>query len=145
MNCPHCDRDLTILEAARSRCPHCGQRFDRRALGVVRTGTIRVAAGDTDQVYRSFEELSPPLREQLQQALQNPEVETILIADEHGREQIFQIIKGLPPEAQKKVLGALRLAAPAASPLAKRLYKRRVWLLAGAATGLAVLLYWIWR
>src|SRR5262245_16928962 len=133
MSCPHCHRNLTMLEASRARCPQCGHKFDRTALGIVRTGTIRVAAGDADRVYRSLEEISPPRREQLQRALGSPEAETILIADEQGREQVFQIINGLPSEAQKRVLSALRLAAPAASPWAETLYKRRFWLLAAAA------------
>ncbi len=127
-----------MLEASRTRCPKCGQKFDWTALGVVRTGTIRVAAGDSDQVYRSFDELSPPLREQLQQALGNPEAETILIADEQGREQIFQIINGLPPEAQKKVLAALRFSEEPAASLSK------TWRVALFSLALLVLAFSLW-
>ncbi len=141
MNCPYCHRNLTLVEASRSRCPHCGRHFDRTALGVVKTGTIRVAAGDADQVYHSLEELPPPLREQLQQALGKPETETILIADEQGREQIFQIIKGLPPEAQKKILAALRFSDRPRPSLA-RIW--RVVLFSLALLVLAALLWFVW-
>lgn len=141
MTCPNCDRNLTMLDAARTRCPHCGCRLNRKAVGVVKTSSVRVAAGDNDLVYRSIEELPPRLRHQLQQALSSPNAETILIADEPGREQIFQVINGLPPEAQKKVLAALRFSDQPRPHLSATL---RAVLLAASLLFLTLLLWLVW-
>ncbi|MBI3694016.1 MAG: hypothetical protein HY238_04130 [Acidobacteria bacterium] len=144
MTCPNCAQKLTMLEAARQRCPRCGRPFDRSAIGLVKTSSVLVASGEGDQVYHTLEDLPPELRDKLQKALSAPEAETIILADEQGRDQIFQVIRSLPPDLQNRVLSALRLAGPTepqASP--GRPWKLSL-LLAGAAL-LAVLLWWIWR
>ena len=144
MVCPHCRRKLTLVDVARTRCQQCGRRLDRAALGLVRTSSVRVAAGDSDQVFQSVEDLPPSLRRQLQQAISGPDAETIVIADERGREQLFQVINGLPPQVQKKVLASIRLAAPPSSPIKQVTLRRLLLLLAGLAV-LALLLFWVWK
>lgn len=141
MNCPHCGAKLTMVEATKTRCPHCERRFDRGALGLVKTSTVRIAAGETDQVYRSVDDLPPDLRRQLQRAINSPEAETILIADEKGREQIFAVIEGLPPEVQEKVRAVLRIRGNA-SPLHSTAVRAALVLVALVFVMLVV--WWVW-
>ena len=110
---------------------------------VVKTSTVRAAVGDSDLVFHSLEEVPPEIREKLRKAIQGPDSETILIADEMGREQIFQAIARLPAEMQKKVLASIRLTGSA------RLVSGRAqalrWIVpAAAAALLALWLAWIW-
>ena len=131
-------------EAARSRCIHCGRSFDRRALGLVRTSTIRISAGAKDEVYKSVSDLPPELRQQLQQVINGPDTETVVIADDRGREEIFQIIHGLPPDSQKKVLAALEIH-PASDGRMATFRAWRGWLLIAGALLLGLLLRWVWK
>ena len=144
MNCPNCAQSLTILEAARQQCPRCGRPFDRSAIGVVKTSSVRVASDEGDRVYRTVDDLPPRLRDELRRALSAPEAETIILADEQGRDQIFQVIRSLPPDVQKRVLAALRLAGPA-EPEAAPGRPWKLWLLGAGAAVLAAVLWWIWR
>ncbi len=133
-----------MMDAARRRCIHCGRLFDRTALGLVRTSAVRIATGESDVVYPSVDEVPPELRRGLQRAIVNPNSETIVIADEQGRQEIFQVINGLNPDAQKKVLAAVKLAQPPAPPLRAL----RTWRLFFAVSGLLLLLlflWWVWK
>ena len=141
MSCPHCSHKLKEAEPTPARCPYCGRRLRTAPAGVVKTSTVRVAAGDEDRVYYSLDEVPPEVRRKIQQALQGPDAETIVIADERGREQIFQVIRGLPPHVQKKVLAAIRLAEPPANPLSRN---ARLYLLGAALSLLAFFIWWIW-
>ena len=129
-----------MVEATKARCPHCARRFDRGALGIVKASTVRVAAGETDEVYRSVDDLPPDLRHQLQRAINGPEAETILIADEKGREQIFAVIEGLPPDVQEKVRAVLRLRGNA-SPRSRAM---RLTLLLAVIVFVFLVAWWIW-
>jgi hypothetical protein len=142
MDCPHCGKNLTLAEAARTRCRHCGRRLDRNLIGLVKTSSVRIAVGDSDQVYASIEALPPDLRKKLQQAIGDPDTETILIADEKGREQIFEVIQGLPPDVQKRALSALRLPA-AGAPFWSA--TTRALLLFFFLAVLMLAIWWIWR
>ncbi len=86
---------------------------------VFKTASVRVAAGDQDQVYGSIEEVPPQVRQKMEQALSGPHAETIVIADERTREA-FQ------------------------APAGQRSRRVRWWLLAVLLASLAVLLRWIW-
>lgn len=130
-----------MVEAARTRCRHCGRRLDRNAVGLVKTSTVRVAVGESDRVYRSVEDLPPALRRKMEQAIGSPDTETILIADEKGREQIFGVIQSLPPEVQKRVLAALRMPAGTA-PF--RSATARALLLLAVLAALLLSIWWIW-
>ena len=133
-----------MLEAVRQRCPHCGREFDRSAIGLVKTSSVLVASGEGEQVYRTIEDLPPELRDKLQKALSAAEAETIILADEQGRDQIFQVIRSLPPDLQRRVLSALRLAGPT-EPLVPPGRPWKLWLLSACVALLALLLWRIWR
>ena len=130
-----------MLEATATRCPQCGQRFDRSALGIVKASSVRVAAGQTDRIYNSLDDLPADLRRQLQRALNGPESETILIADEKGREQVFAVIEGLPPDVQKRVRAALRIPSSAA-PFASTAVRAALVVVAVAFVMFVV--WWVW-
>jgi hypothetical protein len=144
MTCPSCGRKLNILDLGRKRCVQCDRAFDRSKLGLISTSSVRVAAGKADAIYHSLDELPPDLRRQLRKAIAGPNAETIVIADEHGREQIFQILQSLPPEAQKKALAALRAAEPPPPPTPALRFWRALLLFSGLGC-LALLLWWVWR
>ena len=144
MTCPNCAQKLTMLEAARQRCPHCGWEFDRSAIGLVKTSSVLVASGEGEQVYRTIEDLPPELRDKLQKALSAAEAETIILADEQGRDQIFQVIRSLPTDLQRRVLSALHLAGPT-EPQVTPGRSWKLWLLSAGVALLALLLWWIWR
>jgi hypothetical protein len=130
-----------MLEAAEVRCPQCGQRFNRGTLGIVKASSVRVAAGETDEVYSSLDDLPADLRRQLQRALNGPESETILIADEKGREHVFSVIEGLPPDIRKRVLAVLRIRGSAA-PLHSTAVRAALVLVAVVFVMLVV--WWVW-
>jgi len=146
MTCPSCKGALTLADAASGRCLRCGRPFDPSAVQlVVKTSTVRIAEGETNRVYRSLDELPPETRGKLQKALDGPDSETIVIADERGREKILQAIAHLPPGLKNRVVAAIRapdgsLVSPAA---AERLWQ--ILLPSLALAGLLVCLFWIWR
>lgn len=110
-------------------------------MAVVKTASVRVSAGDLDEVYRSLEEIPEGIRRQIRQALNGPNAETIVIADQGGREQIFQVIQDLPPHLRKRALAAIRVAVPQTPGLSIRTR----WLLVGAgAAALTLFLFWLW-
>jgi uncharacterized Zn finger protein (UPF0148 family) len=141
MKCPRCG--FPEMNEGQAECPRCGSRAGAEA-GVVRTSAVRVAAGDTDRVYRSVDELPPEMRRKLQKALHGPNADTFVIADERGREQLYQVISGLPSYLQKKVMAAFRVGEePAPSP---RLSRRARCGLGFAALALLFTFLWlVWR
>ena len=139
MECPYCGKNLK--QPPQGRCPHCGRGLHTSLLGVIKTASVRVAAGEEDRVYQSLEDIPPELRHQLRQAIQGPHSETIIIADEAGRQRIFEAITGLPPHLQKKVLAALHLTEPSRPRLSRRF---RWALLAAGFLTLAVFVAWLW-
>jgi hypothetical protein len=124
------------------RCPSCGRRLQAAAL-VVRTSAVRVAARDADRVYPSLDEVPPELRRRLQKAIRGPHSDTFVIADERGREQLFQIVSGLPAHLQKRVLAVLRVSeAPQDHGLPR---SARAGLALAALATLLTLLWLVWR
>ena len=131
------------MKEGQTHCPRCGSRVAEES-GVVRTSAVRVAAGDTDRVYRSVEELPPEMRRKLQKALHGPNADTFVIADERGREQLYRVIAGLPSYFQKKVMAAFRVAEELPSP--PRLSRRARCGLGLAALALLFTFLWlVWR
>ena len=143
MQCRNCGQNLSTAEAAGGRCPRCNQSLEPDAGGLIRTLSVHVASEEGDQVYRSLNEIPPETRQKLRQAINSPEAETIVIADEQGRERIFQAITRLPPQLQKKLMAALRSSPPPPqpSPAARGL---RVGLAAAAGAAVALFLLWLW-
>ena len=142
MTCPNCKRELTAEEAASGSCPGCGLRRQAWSIGVAKTSTVRVSAGDVDQVYHTLEEIPPAMREKIRQALSGPDSETIVIADERGREYIYKAVAGLPPELKKKVLGPLEEPSCAAGRAGRPAWLP--WAAAAILSLLALVLLWMW-
>ena len=55
-------------------------------------------------VYRSVEEIPPPLRNKLLQSTNNPNSRTILIADRRGRKEIAHAMRQLSRGAAQRVV-----------------------------------------
>ena len=60
----------------------------------LKSSTIFISVGDKTRVYRSVEEVPPPLRKKLEQSTNGIHSATILIADRRGREEILRAIRG---------------------------------------------------
>ncbi|MBI3666957.1 MAG: hypothetical protein HY236_12190 [Acidobacteria bacterium] len=145
MKCRNCGRNLTSAEAAGGRCPHCGRALEPASGSVLKTLSVRVASAEGDRVYHSLDEIPPETRQKLRQALNSPEAETIIIADEQGRERIFQAIRGLPPPLQKKLMAVLGAApSPPPSRPSRNVHILRIALAAAAGASVALLLLWMW-
>ena len=99
MTCPRCRK--TIEEDA-PRCPYCGQG-DPGANGLYQTSVVRIAAGAADLVYRSVEEVPPPLRQKLLDSTSSPNSATILIADRRGRLEIAKAVRALPGPLNRRL------------------------------------------
>ena len=138
MECPHCARSLP--KGTRGRCPQCGRPVD--LIGIVRTSQVRVAAGEEDRVYGSIEDVPAEWQRQIRRALNGPYADTIVIADEGGRRRIFETIRGLPPDMQKKVLAAIRVSE---APRKLMSFRARLALAAGLTVlaGIVAALIWM--
>ncbi len=73
----------------------------------VKTSTIFISVGDKTKVFRSVEEVPPPLRKKLEQSTNGINSATILIADRRGREEIVKAIRGLPSSVRSRLAGSL--------------------------------------
>jgi hypothetical protein len=67
---------------------------------VFQTSTVLISAQGADMVYRSVEEIPPPLRSKLLESTNNPNSRTILIADRRGRKEIANAMRNLSGAAQ---------------------------------------------
>ena len=86
MICPDCQRSFEG-----SSCPRCAA-----AKGIVKTSTILISAGETQNVYRSVEEVPDSLKRQLLRSTSGLNSATIVIADREGRKEIAKAIRNLP-------------------------------------------------
>ena len=82
----------------------------------VKTSTIFIAKGGRTRVYRSVEEVPPPLRKELEASTNSLNSATILIADRRGRAEIIRALNGLPSTLRSRLATSLAPAksAPAA-------------------------------
>ena len=71
----------------------------------VKTSTIFISVGEKTQVFRSVEDVPPPLRKRLEQSTNGINSATILIADRRGREEILKAIRGLPSSVRSRLTG----------------------------------------
>ncbi|MBI3471835.1 MAG: hypothetical protein HY013_10815 [Candidatus Solibacter usitatus] len=99
MVCPKCQREGSPQGAG--ACPFCGFRSDA---GVMKTSAVRIAAGETDAVFHSVDEVPEPWRERLLESTRGANAGTILIAD-------HRLIQTLPGRGAPRWL--LRAAAVA--------------------------------
>ena len=80
----------------------------------VKTSTIFISVGEKTQVFRSVDDVPPPLRKQLEQSTNGINSATILIADRRGREEILKAIRGLPSSVRSRLAGTA--TNPGATP-----------------------------
>jgi len=72
-----------------------------------------ISTGGADMVYRSMDEVPPPLRRRLLKSTNGANSATILIADRRGRKEVSKAVRSLPGPAQKRLLNSLLGNQPA--------------------------------
>src|ERR1700733_13640225 len=77
-----------------------------------RTSTIFIATSDDTKVYRSVEDVPPPLRQKLLACTRGLNSATILIADKQGREELVRALQGRPSEVQCRLVDNMRARQP---------------------------------
>jgi hypothetical protein len=80
-----------------------------------RTSTIFIATSDDTRVYRSVEDVPPPLRQKLLECTRGMNSATILIADKQGREELVRALQGRPTEVQCRLAENIRGQEPGKS------------------------------
>jgi hypothetical protein len=106
----------------------------------LKSSTIFISVGSKTEVYRSVEDVPPPLRKQLEQSTNGIHSATILIADRKGKEEIVRAIRGLPSSLRSRLSSSLRDEAKPSQPAFRwpALYQNWLELLLPSAIGLAV-------
>ena len=74
----------------------------------LKSSTIFISVGNKTEVYRSVDDVPPPLRKQLEQSTNGIHSATILIADRKGKEEIVRAIRGLPSGMRSQLSSSLR-------------------------------------
>ncbi len=142
-----CGRCRKSFDPSKAHCPHCGAP-NAALSGVYRTSAVFISAGRDDVVYRSLEDVPPQLRTRLQKSTNSPNAQTILIADRRGRNEIAKAIRGLPDDAQRRLLRAVlgEEAVPEesawTSPRRKALVAAAIFSLALIVVALVFLIHW---
>jgi len=77
----------------------------------LKSSTIFISVGNKTEVYRSVEDVPPPLRKKLEQSTNGINSATILIADRKGKEEIVRAIRGLPSNLRSRLTTSLRKEA----------------------------------
>ena len=77
----------------------------------LKSSTIFISVGEKTEVYRSVEDVPPPLRKKLEQSTNGINSATILIADRKGKEEIVRAIRGLPSSLRSRLTTSLRKEA----------------------------------
>ena len=78
----------------------------------LKSSTIFISVGNKTEVYRSVDDVPPPLRKQLEQSTNGIHSATILIADRRGKEEIVRAVRGLPSSLRSRVGTSARAALP---------------------------------
>ncbi len=73
----------------------------------LKSSTIFISVGNKTEVYRSVDDVPPPLRKQLEQSTNGIHSATILIADRKGKEEIVRAVRGLPSALRSRVSASL--------------------------------------
>jgi hypothetical protein len=106
---------------------------------VGKTRTVRIATGDGDRVYHSIEDVPAELRKVVNETLEGPNSETVLIANQEAYERLSQQFRELP--------AGLRQAAGEAAERPARVSPSRSWKwgVVGLLSGIPALwLLWAW-
>jgi len=74
----------------------------------LKSSTIFISVGNKTEVYRSVDDVPPPLRKKLEQSTNGINSATILIADRKGKEEIVRAIRGLPSNLRSRLTTSLR-------------------------------------
>ncbi|HLG96470.1 MAG TPA: hypothetical protein VKX49_09210 [Bryobacteraceae bacterium] len=74
----------------------------------LKSSTIFISVGNKTEVYRSVEDVPPPLRKQLERSTNGIHSATILIADRKGKEEIVRAVRGLPSSLRSRVSNSVR-------------------------------------
>ncbi|MBV8812106.1 MAG: hypothetical protein JO033_25850 [Acidobacteriaceae bacterium] len=73
-----------------------------------KSSTIFIATGEETRVYRSVEDVPPPLRRKLVESTRGLNSATILIADKRGREELVRALQGRASEVQSRLADTIR-------------------------------------
>jgi hypothetical protein len=107
----------------------------------LKSSTIFISVGNKTEVYRSVNDVPPPLRKQLEQSTNGIHSATILIADRKGKEEIVRAIRGLPSSLRSRLSVSLRNEAGSEPPAPNRwvvLWQDWAEIVLPAAMGVAV-------
>ena len=74
----------------------------------LKSSTIFISVGNKTEVFRSVDDVPPPLRKKLEQSTNSINSATILIADRKGKEEIVRAIRGLPSSLRSRLSATLR-------------------------------------
>src|SRR5260370_8250388 len=77
----------------------------------LKSSTIFISVGNKTEVFRSVDDVPPPLRKKLEQSTNSINSATILIADRKGKEEIVRAIRGLPSSLRSRLSTSLRHTA----------------------------------
>ena len=97
MTCQRCQKDFPKGQLA---CPHCGEMSPS---GLFQTSTVLISVGGEDLVYRTVNEVPPPLRSRLLKSTNGSNARTIVITDERGRREIAKSLRRLPGPAPRRM------------------------------------------
>src|SRR5579871_1346810 len=103
MTCTRCKKTFGPDVA---RCPHCGEP-NPESSGLFQTSTVLISSGGSDLVYRSVDEVPPPLRTKLLKSTNGANSATILIADQRGRKEIAKAMRNLPGPTQRRLIHSI--------------------------------------
>jgi hypothetical protein len=113
----------------------------------LKSSTIFISVGSKTRVYRSVDDVPPPLRKRLEQSTNGIHSATILIADRRGREEIVRAIRGLPTGLRSRLAQSLTGEVARAKPLSQvwELARNCAEVVITAALGLAVWALFSWK
>ena len=112
----------------------------------LKSSTIFISVGNKTEVYRSVNDVPPPLRKQLEQSTSGIHSATILIADRKGKEEIVRAVRGLPSGLRSRLNNTLQEEAAPETPAGWRAVGEYwIELLLPPAIGLAIWLLFSFR
>ncbi|HWQ53922.1 MAG TPA: hypothetical protein VN442_09565 [Bryobacteraceae bacterium] len=138
-----CRRCKAAYDAQRNKsCPQCGEPQPRPRPAFLKTSTILISTGARRHMYRSLEDVPPPLRSKLLQSTNGSNSATILIADRRGREEIARAVRRLPGKLRA---AAQDTGAPVPSPRAAMRRTAGIILALLSALSMWAVLGWPWK